>query len=237
MIKTLLIKDILAATASSRDLGSLLRLEVLSAMGSYQTTIRPALGRGNVSINNSTAASLAHLAHLLGLSPTSPPQLQRHLVTDMVSAYKMSVPYHTHTDWLAIASYYAHALITTQRQPDPVPLRTQALLHHAFLAGVQIGASHAFRLSRLNDAKEVQALRRKARLVGLEDPGRMVMGEAEGVKIAVGMEGRRLGRVLEGAGGSGRQMLLEGGVGGVEEEDDDDGEGTVFELGDDGLMV
>lgn len=86
--------------------------------------------------------------------------------------------------------------------------------------------------------------------MGLEDPGKMVMGEMDGVKIAVGVEGGRLKKVLEGgrgrqprlseAGRASRRMVEEDGPD-VEDEMAQEGfegdGGSVFEFGEDGLMV
>lgn len=248
MVKTLAVKDILAATASSHALADLLHLDILSSSKGYQSDIRPALQQAGICVNSRTAVNTSNLAKLLGLDATSPPQLHRHLITDMVSSYKMSVPYHSHDEWLSIASHYTHTL--TQTSPTPIPLTTQALLHHAFLTGVQLGASHSFRLSRLHHANEVQKLQDKARRNGLGDPGKVVMREADGVKIAVGVEGRRLSKLLEG-GQRAQPRALEGvrqsrrmveedepdAEDGLDDNDGGDDDGSVFEFGDDGLMV
>lgn len=226
MIKTLTVGEIVAATAQSRDLAKLLRLEVLMASGGYQTAIRPRLQQGNVEVTVHTAASIAQSGQLLGIEHDSAFEHHRHFVNDLVSSYKMVVAYHTPEDWRTIAAHYSHAFC--RASTTPISAKDQAVLKLAFLEGVRLGASHDFKLARI-DPKALQLLQRKARLIGLEEPGRIVAGEADAVKLHVGLEQSRQWKVFECR--PSRMLLMDEG-----DVDDDDG-GSTFEMDEDGVVV
>lgn len=224
MLTTTSIRDLVAATVSTPALARLLRFGILSAPGAYQTEIRLSLQRGQVSLDPSTATSMAKLAQILQLPLDSPFEHHRHLTHDLVSSYKLLVTHHTPQEWLVIASSYAHVFV--RATTGPVSAITQAKLKLAFLEGVRLGAVTDLRLPRL-DAKTMGTLQRKARLIGIDDAGRMIAGEADAVKVHVGLEQRRQWRAISGVAG----RMVEGG-----EEADSDGE-SVFEMDDDGVVL
>lgn len=209
--------------AKSQDLTEMMRLEILSGTRSYQTGKRPQLQQGKVEVSKTTAVCTAKIAQLLGLQASSAFEHHRHIVHDLVSSYKMVVSYHDSSEWRDIAAHYAHPICRTS--DAPVSATDQALLRLAFLEGVRLGSSCDFKFSRI-DAKIVQSLQRKAQLIGLQDPGRVVSGEADAVKLRLGLEQKRQWKVFD---RRPSQMLLEDG--------DDDGADREFEIDDSGMVL
>lgn len=186
--------------------------------GDYQSAIRQILKRGNIALTTDIARLMAKVAQLLGLRHDSMFEHHRHLVSDLIASYKMVVEHHGHESWRAIACQYVHSMC---RESDaPVSAKEQAMLKLAFLEGVRLGASHDFRLSRVN-ATTVQSVQRKTRLIGLEDPSQVVSGEMDAAKLHVTLEQKKQWQVFE---ARPNRMLLD--------EDDDDGTG-----GGDGLEI
>lgn len=223
MIKTLDIREIFAATASSAGIARLLRLEILSSTGSYQTSIRPRLQQGKVDVDVDAAACMAKIALLLGVQHNSTFEHHRDIVSDIVASYRMVVNYHDAEAWRNIAAPYAHSIC--RESQAPISAKDQALLKLAFLEGLRLGASYDFRMSKI-DARTIESLQRKARLIGLEDPGRIVSGEADAVKLHVGLEQSRQWKVFE---CRPSQVLLA--------DEEVDGESSVFQMGEDGLVI
>lgn len=223
MIRTLDVGELMASIAASRDLTTVFRLDTLSAPSGYQTVVRQKLQRGHVDVTPAVALCFAKLALLLGLSATSTFEHHRHLVNDLTSSYKMVVSYHEPEEWRNIAAHYCHTIC--RQSESPVSAKDQAVLKLAFLEGVRLGASFDFKMSRI-DARTVQSLQRKARLIGLEDPGRIISGEANAVKIHVAVEQKRQWKLFD---LRPSQLLLEDGA--------DVDAGSVFEMDEDGIVL
>ncbi|USW55915.1 hypothetical protein Slin15195_G092340 [Septoria linicola] len=221
IITTVKVTDLLRLPQLQPVIGNILRFDVLrshAALGKKEAEFKS----HGIRLDSTTAAGIARLTRFLGLTSKSPVQHLSHIVADVVRGWHLSVIFQEPRAWRKLASDFARALAGDHwMEPEK-----QQSLKLAFLDGIRwsqgdFNARHKVEL--------MAAMQRKARLIGLEFPAKIVSDELDAWKVRLFTHENNVARLL---GGNARQPLLGSAITDMVEDnesEDDDGQDRMVE--------
>ena len=197
IIKTLKVSDILRFATANPIIGQALAFDLISQRGAYETRILPTLRARNIQLNAAIIEAMAKLANLLGLTSSDMNQLSS-IVTDILQGWAIQLPRLTSLEWAKHASTFETQLCqTTGDQLSMLNQETKL----GFLDGLRWGSSKHW--NTRHSPERMRLMQKQAKLVGLNDPVKILTDELDAAKVRLSMMGRQQTRLLRSSLGQG----------------------------------
>lgn len=219
IIKTIKVSDILGL-GNDPILGRMLRLDLLASRGDFKTVILPKLRAMKVPLCCEAADAIAKFAHFMGLDAYAESAHISHLVCDLIQGWGLCL---RREDWGQVAAVFARGLESASNHI----LRSSesARLEMAFLDGVRWSSScHS---NTMHNAEFVRLMQRRAKMIGLEDPAKLLHDQLEASSARMSASQSRMKLLLHGRSyqKQGVRSALRGGAMREEDQiDSDDGD-------------
>ncbi|KAK4609673.1 hypothetical protein CLAFUR0_14550 [Fulvia fulva] len=216
IIKTLKVSDILRFATINPIIGEALSFDLLPQRGAFETRILSELRARNVQLNSAIISGMARLAALLGLGLSDTDKLSN-IVSDIIQGWAIQLQPLTSPEWAKYATTFAIQLCQSTGG--------ELSLHHqeaklGFLDGVRWGSSKHW--NTRHSAERMRLMQKQARMIGVDDPVKILTDELDAAKVQLRMLGRQQARLLRGSSGH------ENGRRDVHEDNGDDGDQEIM---------
>lgn len=208
--------DILRFATINPIIGEALSFDLLPQRGAFETRILSELRARNVQLNSAIISGMARLAALLGLGLSDTDKLSN-IVSDIIQGWAIQLQPLTSPEWAKYATTFAIQLCQSTGG--------ELSLHHqeaklGFLDGVRWGSSKHW--NTRHSAERMRLMQKQARMIGVDDPVKILTDELDAAKVQLRMLGRQQARLLRGSSGH------ENGRRDVHEDNGDDGDQEIM---------
>ncbi|CAK1367151.1 hypothetical protein CB0940_10470 [Cercospora beticola] len=221
IVHTIKVKDLLRLSKTSPAIDHVLRADILSEKSALFRKESDFI-RQKVPLNTFSVKAIAEIARFLGLDRTSPLDHISHIVADIVQGWHLQVVPRDQQEWRALATLFARNYLST-----PAGLVQEQTVRMAFLDGVRFGQGQ---FNARHKPETVAAMTKRAKMVGLECPARIITDELDAIKVMAWSQEQRVGKLLKSR--KEQLMLEEGFVESSEEEEDQEEEDDPMMLDD-----
>ncbi|GIZ48684.1 hypothetical protein CKM354_001173400 [Cercospora kikuchii] len=219
IVRTIKVKDLLRLSKTSPAIDHVLRADILSEKSALFRKESDFI-RQKVPLNTFSVKAIAEIARFLGLGRASPLDHISHIVADIVQGWHLQVVPRDQQEWRALATLFARNYLST-----PAGLVQEQTVRMAFLDGVRFGQGQ---FNARHKPETVAAMTKRAKLVGLECPARIITDELDAIKVMAWSQEQRVDKLLKSR--KEQLMLEEGFVESSEDEDDQQEEGDAMML-------
>ncbi|KAF7187434.1 hypothetical protein HII31_11323 [Pseudocercospora fuligena] len=220
IVHTFAVKDLMRFVRHSETLRRALRFDLISAASDLKNKIIPALRQRKVGLTDELTSAFARLANLMGFTTQSSIEHISNLLCELCQGWGINLVRQTDSEWNRLAGVFSNALFAADGKPRN--LRDETCLKRGFLDGIAFASSAHFN-TRHNE-KTINLMYKQARLIGLGDPGKIIMDELAAAQFTLMMFEKKQQKTLP---GYKTQLLLEGpandeGFASADEEDYND---------------
>ena len=178
IIRTISLKDLLHVVHANPALERIVGVDLMKAkIKSMDALQREFKDRELLLLAPGIIEAMATLCHTLGLTIASSTDNLRHVVSDVVQGWKLRTTRKTDVEWSDAATRFATAFCIAVSVSLPTH-NEQEKLRSSFLYGVQMGLGDR---NVLHNGDRVRVMLFRARQIGLEDPGRIVVRALQNV--------------------------------------------------------
>lgn len=156
-----------------------LRLNTLGSNNrAYHKAVLPALKADNIELCPDVIAAIARLVHFMGLDANPKVEHLAHIWTNFIQGWGIQLSHKSPDQWVQLAARFARALgdagghILPSKDSKPLELAFLKGVNWASCKNVSFGTRYARNSETLIRNKD-----RQARLIGLEDPARLLSDE------------------------------------------------------------
>ncbi|KAF2206731.1 hypothetical protein CERZMDRAFT_103032 [Cercospora zeae-maydis SCOH1-5] len=213
IISTVKVTDLLNLPRSHPELERILRYGVLQGHGSM-TNKETLLRRQNVQLDLHAAKGIALLARCMGATAQTPIQVISHIVGDVVRGWGLATQFRSAQSWREIAERSVRVFLEPEQGRWVGAGQIQGL-KSSFLNGVRWGVGE---YNARHKPEAMVKMQKKARLIGLEFPGKIISDEVDAWKIGLFTHDQQVAKLQR---PTKQQRLLQATL---EEDDDDDDE-------------
>ncbi|KAM3413844.1 hypothetical protein BST61_g10521 [Cercospora zeina] len=213
IITTVKVQDLVRLVQSSPAVGYVLRINILSDRSALSKKELVFLQQ-KVPLNTFSVKAIAELARFMGLDKASPIEHISHIVADVIQGWHLHVVRRDEQEWRALATLFAR----TFSSGTPSGLLQEQTIRMAFLEGVQFGRGD---FNARHKPETVVIMTKRAKLIGLESPARIITNELDAIKIMAWSQEQRVTNLLK---SRKEQLMLEAGFEKSSEDDEDDGD-------------